>query len=415
MSAMENIPSDTDNVFVGRQPIFDHRMKVCGYELLFRAGNDTVANIKNGTNATSEVIINAFLEIGMQNLTDGKQAYINLTRDYLDGTVAIPLEPADVVLEVLEDIKVDDELITSLQHLSAKGFTIALDDFVFKEDKQPLLGIADIVKIDMMSVEPEALDRNLPHLKEYGVKLLAEKIETQQDFESCLALGFDMFQGYFFSKPNVLSGKTLPSNKIAILELVARLQSPKCDFNELEKIISHDVGISYKLMRILNSAYYSTPGKVESIHQALILLGLNTIRNWVTVLALTNITNKPVALFVNSLQRAKMCMELGERTEGTRPDTCFTVGLFSALDAMMDRPIEELLARLPLSEDVIDALTHHEGVMGRLLKIVLDYEHGHWQEVEDQHIPANELRTIYFASINWASSLTSHMIDEADI
>lgn len=414
MSAMEKVPSDSDNVFVARQPIFDQRLKVCGYELLFRAGNDTVANIIDGTNATSEVIINAFLEIGMQNLTDGKQAYINLTRDYLDGTVAIPLEPADVVLEVLEDIKVDDELIASLKNLSAKGFTIALDDFEFDEDKQPLLEIIDIVKIDMMIMTPEILDKNLPHLKESGVKLIAEKVETQQDFDNCLALGFDMFQGYFFSKPNVLSGKTLPSNKLAILELVARLQAPDCDFNELEEIISQDVGISYRLMRILNSAFYSSLGKVESIQQALMVLGLNTIRNWVTVLALTNITNKPVELFINSLQRAKMCMELGERTEGTRPDTCFTVGLFSVLDAMMDRPIEELLARLPFSEDIVDALTRHEGVMGRLIKIVLDYEHGHWQEIEYLQIPANELRTMYFDSLNWASALTSHMIDDPD-
>lgn len=414
MPAVENIPADNNNVFVGRQPIFDRQLNACAYELLFRAGNDGGANIIDGNNATSEVIINAFLEIGMQNLTDGKKAFINLTRDYLDGTIPLPLDANDVVLEVLEDIQVDDDLVKSLQAMKENGYTIALDDYVFSEDKLPLLNVVDIVKVDIMGMDPGVLDSNLPLLKESGVKLLAEKVETQEEFETCLALGFDMFQGYFFCKPNVMSGKSLPSNKLAILELVAKLQSPDCDFNELEKVISQDIGISYKLMRILNSAYYSTPGKVESIHQALIMLGLNTIRNWVTVLALTNITDKPIELFINSLQRAKLCMELGEHTEGARPDTCFTVGLFSALDAMMDRPIDELLAKIPLAEDVVNALSRHEGVMGRLLKIALNYERGHWQEVEDEHIPPNELRMLYFESLNWASTLASQMVNDPE-
>ena len=413
MPAVENAPIDSDNIFVGRQPIFDRELNVRAYELLFRAGNDMAANVIDGTNATSEVIINAFLEIGMQNITNGQLAFINLTRDYITGAVPLPLEPHDVVLEVLEDIEVDDELITALKEMSEKGFMIALDDYVFTDDKEPLMDIVDIVKVDIMGMDPKLLSKHLPGLQKHGVKILAEKVETQQDFEMCMTLGFDYFQGYFFCKPNVMSGKSMPTNRLAVMEMMAKLQSPDCDFNELEGIISHDVGISYKLMRILNSAYYSMPSKVESIHQALLLLGLKAIRNWVTVIALTNISDKPHELIVNSLLRAQMCMELGKRTKGSNPDMCFTVGLFSTLDALMDQPLDLLLSKLPLNDDIIEALTRHEGLMGRILKVVNNYEQGQWQDIEESHISPGEIRDIYFTSLRWASELASDMTQTA--
>lgn len=398
-----------DDVFIARQPIFDRDMNVHGYELLYRSGHHATANVIDGTHATSQVIINAFVEIGLATITDGRIAYINLTREYLIGELPLPFEPDNVVLEILEDIKVDAQLIEGLKALTAQGYLIALDDYTFTEDRKPLLSIVDIVKVDIMGLDAEKLRAHTPLLKQSGVKILAEKVETQEDLEICMHLGFDLFQGYFFSKPKVLSSKKLPANRITLLNLLTRLQSTDCEMKDLEAIISQDVTTSYKLLRILNSAYYTLPTKVDSIRRALVVLGMSAIRNWVTVITLTSIDDKPYALLVLSLTRARMCHLLCENTGKRGCEAAFITGLFSTLDALMDKPLAELLASLPLSDDVQAALLQGEGELGENLQRVLDYENGDWLKLIDRGIAVNTLRQTYFEALAWASGLSQHI------
>jgi len=401
--------ASTSEIFVGRQAIFDTKLDVYAYELLFRDGNVGGANVVDGNKATSQVIINTFLEMGVETLVQHHCAFINLTRDFLLGEIPFPLPAGKIVLEVLEDVAVDDELVDSMKRLKKEGYTLALDDFILDENNEKLVPFADLIKIDLMALTQKQLIEQVVALKKHDVTLLAEKIETKQEFELCKQLGFEYFQGYYFCKPDVVAGKQLPPNRLALLEMIATLQNPECRFDELETIISKDVAISYKLLRIINSSFYSLPKKVESIQKALVILGLQALRNWVTVIGLSQVDDKPQELINISLVRAKMCELLAPQI-GRDSNSAFTVGLFSMLDVLMDQPIEELLKQLPLSEEISGALIGYNGQLGQLLKIVTAYETGDWKELEKISIvPAHELRQSYVDSLKWSDEITSQM------
>ena len=394
------------NIFVARQPIFDADLNVYAYELLFRSGDTGTADVTDGNAASSQVMINAFLDIGIEAITDNHLSFINLTRDFIVGQLPLPLPPETVVLEILEDIEVDEELLNALKIFANQGYTIALDDYVFTADKNPLFDIIDIIKIDFLECDKDRLASEVKRLKKHNVKLLAEKVETQEEFELCKALGFDYYQGYFISKPKVLSGQSMKSNRISLMKILAVMQNSACDINELEELISQDVSISYKILRIINSALYNLQGKIESIRQAIVLLGLQTIREWLTVVMLTNIDDKPPELMFQCLQRAHMMQPLSEAM-GINKDTGFTVGLFSSLDAIMDQPMDKVLDALPLAEEITQALLKREGKLGDLLDIVLHYERGEWQNINTDTFIADDLSKHYLESLSWTTELVN--------
>lgn len=404
--APQETNSQLNNIFVARQAIFDAELNVYAYELLFRSGNTGTADVTDGNAASSQVMINAFLDIGIEAITNNHICFINLTRDFIVGQLPLPLPPETVVLEILEDIEVDEELLNALKIFAKQGYTIALDDYVFTADKNPLFDIIDIIKIDFLECDKDRLASEVQRLKKHNVKLLAEKVETQEEFELCKALGFDYYQGYFISKPKVLSGQSLKPNRISLMKILATMQNPACDINELEELISQDVSISYKILRIINSALYNLQRKIESIRQAIVLLGLQTIREWLTVVMLTNIDDKPPELMFQCLQRAHMLQSLSEAA-GMNKDTGFTVGLFSSLDAIMDQPMDKVLNELPLSEEITLALLKREGKLGELLDIVLHYERGEWQNINTDTFMADDLRKYYLESLSWATVLVN--------
>ena len=408
---MSNNPENSliNEVYVGRQPVFNSELDVFGYELLFRSGHTATANVIDGNQATSQVIINTFLEIGLEQITNHRHAFINLTRDFLLGSIPLPLNREKVILEVLEDVTVDDKLVAALTNLKQQGFVIALDDFILDEKNSVLLPLADIVKVDLMAMTEDELRNQVRQLKEHDLELLAEKIETPDEFKLCKELGFKYFQGYYFCKPRVISGKQLPANRLALLEMISKLQNPDCDIKELETIISRDVAISYKLLRIINSSFFGFSSKVESIQKALVMLGLTALRNWVTVIGLSQVDDKPPELINISLSRAKMC-ELLAPAMGCKEDAAFTVGLFSMLDVLMDRPLDELLEQLPLAEEIIGALLQNEGVLGKILDIVISYEQGNWQHLDNTiTLDADTVRNHYIESLTWSDEITSNL------
>jgi EAL and modified HD-GYP domain-containing signal transduction protein len=392
-------------IYIGRQPIYNNHLDVCAYELLYRPNNlNNEAGEIDHNHATTQVVLNAFLGFGLEQLVGQKQAFINLPRDFILGTLPLPFDKEHVVLEILEGIEVDDVFLNGVRKLSSEGYEIALDDFIYHQDLRPLVEASNIIKIDFLALPRSDIRVHVNELRKHKVKLLAEKIETHDDFEFARELGFDYFQGYFFCRPKVVTGQSLPSNRLAILQLLAQLQDPNIKVKSLADLVSQDIALSYKLIRGLNSALYALPKPIESIHHAIVYLGLHQIKQWVSLIALSNIPDKPPELMVVGLTRAKMCELLGEKL-GENKESCFTVGLFSVLDALMDTTMKKALASLPLADNIKAALLRREGNMGRILKCVLTYEEGRWDDIDLPKVSPETLTAAYFTAVAKADQI----------
>ena len=393
------------NVYVGRQPIYNANLGVYGYELLFRSGQQNAAVIGNisADGATSTTIINTFLEIGLEKLVGKRFAFINLTEQFLMDENALPISHEQVVLEVLEDIPVDAKLLEALKRLKSQGFTIALDDYIYNPSHKPVVAVADIIKIDIMQLDQRELIRHVKILKKYPAKLLAEKIETMEEFEFCQKLGFDFFQGYFLSKPRIVKSQSLPTNKLAVLNLLAVLQNSDSDIEELEEAISFDVSMSYKILKLINSAFFNLTREIESIRQAIVIIGRNQLRSWASMLAMASLDDRPSEVIHIAMVRGKMCELLAEQINYDQAEMFFTVGLFSALDILMEREIPDLIKPLPLSEEVVSALLHRKGLLGEALNCVLAYEKSDFDNVTFQNLEGNDIFVANVEAVSWAN------------
>ena len=362
------------DIFIGRQAIFDRAMGVYAYELLYREGKTESAPRLDGDRASSQVILNAFLEMGLERIADRQPVFINLTRSFLVDLPPIPLDKKQVVLEVLENVTVDQQLIRSVAELKAKGYTLALDDFEFQPEWEPLLPYVDIIKVEVPSLDWEQIEGRVEQLHGHGIRLLAEKVETETQYRQLLELGFDYFQGYFLARPQVISGRRLSENQLVTLKLLARLNDPQVEFEELEELIGQDPGLLFKILRYLNSAALALPRKVESIRQAVVYLGLERLRAWASLIAISRVENKPQELFTVALVRAHTCAELTQQVRSEESAPAFTVGLLSVLDLLLDQPMREIVGQLPLALPVREALCHHTGIMGEALGCSLAFE-----------------------------------------
>ncbi len=400
-----------NDIFIGRQPIYDRKLGVYAYELLFRTADMNRAAITDGDKATSDVIINTFLEIGLDNIVSNRLAFINLTRSFFVNEHSISLPKDRVVLELLEDIEADDEVVAGVKRLTDQGYTIALDDFIYHESLKPLVQLADIIKIDIMALDRDEVRDHVQALRKHPLRLVAEKVETQEEFDYCMELGFDYFQGYFFAQPKVIRGQRLPNNRLAILKLLSRLQDPDISPQQLEDLIAQDVAFSYRILRYVNSASFALPRTIESIQQAVIILGLKSIKSWTTLLAMSQVDNKPAELVITAMVRAKMAEELAKAQKADRPDSFFTVGLFSALDALMDNTMEEILTQLPLADHISDALLHHKGTHGEVLSCVLAYERGQWDQIQPTRLNRSQIRDCYLTAVQWAAGIRQQLIE----
>ncbi len=390
---------------VGRQPIYGREVDVFAYELLFRNSEVNQASFVDGDMATAQVMLNAFMEIGIDNIVDQHLAFINLTRGFIVAGHCFALPKDRVVLEVLETVEVDEDVITALTRLSKEGYRIALDDFVYHESLQPLVDLADIIKIDVMELDRETIKEHVRILRQQPVKLLAEKVETHEDFEFCKELGFDHFQGYFFCKPKIIMVKRIPANRMATLTLLAQLQDPSLEISKLEGIIKQDLSLSYKVLRYVNSAFFALPKKMDSINQAVCMVGMERLKTWASLIILASMEDKPIALVVTAIVRGKMCEKLAVAHGKADPEQYFTVGLFSVLDGLFDRPMDDIVQSLPLSEEVHQALVKREGTLGSTLECVLAYERGDWDFVCGSGMNLEATRTSYLEAISWTSSM----------
>jgi EAL and modified HD-GYP domain-containing signal transduction protein len=398
---------------LARQPIFNTKMKVVAYELLCRSSHVNQANFTNGDAASSQVLLNAFTELSISNVVGKHLAFINFTRNLLQTPP--PFDRKQLVVEVLEGQKVDAAMLLALKVLREQNYTIALDDFVLTHETESLIPYADIIKLDVLQLSSQDVLAHVKHLKPFGVKLLAEKVETYEMLEFCKAAGFDLFQGYFLARPQIITGRKMSDNKQSVLQLLSALQDPNVPVEKIEKMLARDAVLSFKLLRLVNSAAFGLSRKVDSLKQAIMLLGLDKIKNWVNILVMSNLGDKPHELSVSALTRARMCELIANQFSGkTKTDGYFTVGLLSTLDAFMDTPLATLLDSISLSTHINDAILNQLGSEGKVLEITTHYEKGEWDKIdwgylEVKGISAEQLAKIYVDTLEWVDKTINEL------
>jgi c-di-GMP phosphodiesterase len=390
---------------VARQAIVDASREVIAYELLYRRTEGALAaDPHDGEQATLEVIANAVLEIGLDRLSPDLPVHINYPRELLIKRIAPPVFPQRVVIEVLETVAADAETLAGIEALRARGHQIALDDFSPTVTDMKLLAHADIVKLDLSQHSPEEFEQLAASLKQRRVRLIAERVETVQDFERCVALGFDGFQGFFLHHPKTFSAKPIPSNRLGALRVVSLLQKEDADVGAIERLVAHDLGLSYRILRCINSSYYGFSKKVDSIRQAVMILGFERLRQLCALVALRELGERPPSVFVDAMARARMCEKLGPLRGVRDTAALFVMGLFSTLDVLTGMPMSQVLKELPLSEDLTHALLTRQGLLGKVLNEVVTYERGAWQPIAFRGIKPEVIQAIYVEAIEWAEA-----------
>jgi c-di-GMP phosphodiesterase len=386
-------------VVLARQPIFDSEMRLQAFELLYRAVGEDGRPVDGGK-ATATVLVAALADVGLQRLVGEQRAFLNVDREFLMTFRPLPLPADRVVLELVEDQLIDGDLVAVLGELRQAGFTLALDNFDYRPEYEPLLELATIAKLDVQALSPERQVENIGRLRERGVEIIAEKVETHDELEQCRRLGITRFQGFFFERPELVQGRPTPTLRLGALADV--LEAEDDDFDALEALISHDVGVSHKLLRLANSAHVAPRHQVRSIRHALALIGGRTVRRWTTLLMLAEARGHAHELLVTALIRARCCEVRAERVAGAEADRAFTAGLFSVADALLDTPLAEVLEALPFDDAMSAALLEHEGPEGQILKAVVDYEHGRFDDAAgDKDVTG--LSDAYYDAVEWAT------------
>lgn len=405
------MPYEMIDIYVGRMPIYTPSLEVFGYELLYRTEENTQALLRDGDKATSQVIFNTFIEIGIGNIVEDKLAFLKVDRSYITGKLPLLFPKEQIVLEISQRLDLDEEIIEAMAKLRTERYWISLDDRPGQIFGERIVNAANILKININLTPASELRKRVNFYRNFNVRLLANRVQTQEEFETCKEIGFDYYQGHFLSKPKVVAGRRLPANRFSLLKLLTCLLDPDVSMSKLEEVIRQDVSISYRLLRMVNSAYYALDTKVESIRHALVILGLKQIRGWLTILAMSEVNDKSTTLMNTALIRGKMCELLAVESGYAQEDRFFTVGLLSILDAIMDLPMAKVLEKLPLTDDLNQAILNQKGPMGRVLACVLAYETAEWEEVDILNTKPGELRNAYLKAIAWTSEVTRKIQD----
>ncbi|MBA3008393.1 MAG: HDOD domain-containing protein [Proteobacteria bacterium] len=396
------------DVFVARQPIFNQHKKIFAYELLFRTGMSNAFPGVDGDEATSSLLSSSFFTVGIEQIASGHKAFVNFTEDMLVRGVPTMFSKDSVVVEVLEDVQPSEEVIGACRELVAKGYTLALDDFVYADNLIPLIEIAKIIKVDFRLTPIEQIKEMVETLKKYSCKLLAEKIETYAEFTLARDMGFVYFQGYFFSKPEVLKNKDIASSQLSLMQLIVEVNRAEFEVKDIEKLVNQDISISFKLLKYLNSAYYSRLQPISSIRQAIAYLGERGTRLFVSLIATSKLSeHKPDELIRTSCIRARFLERIGQNCKLDKGDL-FMLGLFSLLDAMLDASMEVLMTQLPISEEITQALVHKSGSLFPYLQLIQLYEAGEWVKLDrlmgTLNLDEHKIMDSYLDAVHWADN-----------
>ena len=406
------------DVFLARQPILDQSQNIVAYELLFRGSQANFAQIDNELHATAHVMITLFNEMGVQSVLGKERGFINVSAEMLMSDMIWLLPHDQIVIELLETIVITPEILNQCLQLKREGFTLALDDFaVMQEQYRELLPIIDIIKVDLMQVPKGTLPQTVRKLRMYPAKLLAEKVETQQDFDTCKMLGFHFFQGYYFAKPVILTGKRAEPATIALFKLLSLILDDAASA-DLESAVKSDPNLTYNLLKLVNSVGVSANQKVDTLAKAIMVIGRRQLQRWLQLLLYSindkNQTSNP--LMQLAATRAKIleiiCRGMHNQ-DAALQERAFITGSFSLLDTLLSMPMTNIMDKLSLHEDVKIALIERAGPLGLMLQLVEALEAGNFDLVEEQlkQMPSLSIATLndaQLAAIRWVSSLTEN-------
>ncbi|MBU5314065.1 HDOD domain-containing protein [Tissierella carlieri] len=399
------------DVFLARQPIFDSEQKVSAYEILYRSGLVNNFDGIDGDEASREVIFNTFQTFGIENLTNAKPVFINFTESLINDETATLFSKDLLVVEILEDVLPSEQVIENSKSLKEMGYKIALDDFIYKPEYEELIELADIVKIDFLLSDKEEIKRLSRDLKKRNIELLAEKVETREDFEYAKKLGFSLFQGFFFSKPEIVISKKIQPIKATCLQLVSKVNEKEIDFGKIANIVSMDLSLTYNLLKLVNSAAFGFRYRIKSVKHAVVALGEREIKKWIYLVVVNTIgEDEPDELTRLSLIRARFAELIAINTRYKKQsEEMFLLGLFSLLDVILRRPISEVLDEVKASNVIKAALIDGNGEIGIIYKMIIAYEKAEWDEVllyaESLDIDCYLIVKAYMDALLWYNKL----------
>lgn len=390
------------DVYIARQPIFDRKLAIFGYELLYRRSMNNFYEGLDDTQATAELINNAFLSMHFSELTERTRAFINFSDDMLIDEIPKLLPRDTVFIEILETVEVTDELLEAVKSLRKSGYTIVLDDFVFSQRHLPLVDVADMIKIEFNKMNT-AVQKLILKKYRHKIKFIAEKVETREEFQLAMDLGYDYFQGYFFSKPVIIKSKEIAYLNINLIRVLELLHHNEPDFEEIREVISTDIGLSYKLLRLANSIMIGKRHEIKSVKRAMVHLGLLEMRKWIYIIMLKDfqvIENKE--LIKVCLIRAKMMEIIAiERGKNSENGDYFLVGMFSEIDVLLNREMKDLVAEMSLKDSVRTALLGENNDMKKTLDYLINLEKNEDINQKGKH----ELMPIYLEALAWVSNI----------
>ena len=397
--------------YIARQPILNIEEETVAFELLFRDGESNHFPGIDPDKATSKIIVDNQLTLGIDEVTGSLPAYINFHADSLIHHFPEFLDPKKIVIEILEDVPISDELLNACKRLKKKGYTLALDDHDFDPKWDVFLPFIDIIKVDVQDVSIIEISRFLSRLDTNDITLLAEKVETLKQFNQLKILGFTMFQGYFFAKPEMVKKKNIISTKKHIFELMKHASSSQLDFDAISEIFSRDLGLTYKLLRFINNPTYGPSKEISSLKHALIYIGDLELKKFIALLVLADLNeNKPSEIIRLSLVRAKFCEHISQITNKVEnPPKAFLTGMLSYIDGVLDQQIDSVMDILPIHTDIKDALVQKENYLASYLALSITLEQGKWRDAVKLGtvIGINEQSYLeaYQKSINWADNM----------
>lgn len=395
--------------YAARQPILDVNKNLYAYELLFRDGVDNVFPSIDEDEATSRIIEGSQFSLGIEHLTGNKPAFINFTLDTILKNYPTMVPPNSLVVEILETVQPGKKLLESVKELKNLGYVIALDDYEHKPVWRHFFPFIDLIKIDLRAMSFKEIEQVIRDIRDFpDIKLLAEKVETSEEFEQCKKLGFQYFQGYFFSKPELVKTKTLSPGQLTLAELLYETSTAEINLPKVTNIFERDINLSYKLLRYTNSVTFKRRAEISTIKQALVVLGKNELKKFLSLLFTASISDdKPVELLNLAMVRARFCENLASLEGSADSSMAFLTGMMSLIDAILDQSIETIMEQLPLSAEIKEALINKKGILADYLNLALAYEQGDWeseQAIEVQlKLAKEQVPATYSNAINWAA------------
>lgn len=398
-------------VYVARQPIFDRNRNVFGYEMLYRNGVHNRYTGINSDEATSHVIVNVFQNFGLSKLTDNLPVFINFTEKLIYEEIGTLFSPEMLIVEILETVRPTAELLARCRELKRRGYRIALDDYLFEEDYLALLEVADIIKVDFLNSSQTIREEQIKKYSHLNVEFLAEKIETKAEYELAKELGYKYFQGYYFSKPQVLTTQSVQPLQLNYLRLMTEVNKIHLDMIAIKRIISEDLGLTYSILKLINSPFFGIRKEVQSIEDALDLLSEKEIKQWVTLISLKGlITTQPSDFIKLSMQRAKFCELIAESYgyDQEMQAELFLMGLLSLTDVILGTTIELILEEISVSSNLRKSLLEATGPYYDIFQQALLYEKADWTTLYDftneKNLRTDELGRLYLQAVYWSKN-----------